>query len=197
MLKLIPCTQTPKEAYPMSQDPHTRSRGPIRTHGDRSEGRTSSAPSRQRGRASTPESQQGWGTSSQQEQRRRELRGLDAHPPKSRKGLWIGLAIALAIILVPVAIAATFLYSTHTQLTTAVSSYSGDSSADGSDAAGDSAQQSAIQMVMDETGLSYWQLLMLYRDMQGASREEALAKAHELGLTDEQIQSLRDQLYNR
>jgi len=98
-------------------------------------------------------------------------------PNKSRSGC---LKVLLVLMVLAVAGAVVAIFLAHQAVNQRI---------DDSDI-GALADNPAVESVLDRHGLSMWDLFLLGREMEGASQQEVIAKAQEMGLTEQDMQEL-------
>jgi len=113
----------------------------------------------------------------QEDQRRRVESGAQTDASaRSRRGCWITFAVVAAIILivaVVAVVAVAFTLHTARQLEEEIS-----------------ANSPAVESLLEEHDMSMLDLFLLSRELEGASREEVIQKAEEMGISEQELREL-------
>jgi len=92
---------------------------------------------------------------------------------RSRRGCWTTFAVMIAIVLIVAAVAVAFTLHTARQLEQEIS-----------------ANSPAIESLLEEHDMNMLDLFLLGRELEGASREEVIQKAEEMGISEQELREL-------
>jgi len=94
-------------------------------------------------------------------------------PERSRRGCWTAFAVVVALILLVAGVAVAFTLHAARQLEEEIV-----------------ASSPAVESLLEEHEISMLDLFLLSRELEGASQEEVILRAQEMGLSEEELREI-------
>jgi flagellar basal body-associated protein FliL len=97
----------------------------------------------------------------------------DHRPARSKSGCWTGIIVVLVLALVVLGVVVLFMVHTANQLEEEIST-----------------NHPRIESLLDQHDMSMLDLMLLGRELEGASQEELIQRAQEMGISEEELRDL-------